>query len=1595
MMKRRRILLSVVLAVMLLGVWAWSAQFSAATSTDLRAGGVLVPLGLRQADLRGAYMDSLRHLYDGGRLHWLAGAPPLSATVHLPSPARAGDFYLPPGEALTSTASLYTAYSLSGTLPLSRAYALFPAHVAVWRSTVTVPVAVDAGYVVAGWEIAEIRQVFDDALMGAVPYDVLTEAQMADRLPAYDVLILPAFRSSARDAVVQRLQSGGAFTAWRDFVSRGGTILAQGSALYLLEAAGIFPAGTVNLDAPVPLLPEDALVNRGRLRLRQPDSPLAYSWLTDTLYVLDDPLIVPEEPMEVVAEFANLDTEDVYPALIRYPVGTGGQVIGIVGHPTDPARRDELPLFMDALLLACAGQADFYGDAVQTFNPHYPSHQIPLYESVPLSASLVVENLWDAPLTDVRVTETVAGGYTVLTATIHPTPTRLMTTAAGETVLLWSWPDLAAHQVTTLTYQAVTDPQVLAAGEGTFSRGRLAYTATDGRPVVISHRPFRLTALMAARLVGDRDIEADRHYIIPAQGVYLDAAFSLENKEETWARNLQHTDWVLLLMPFVDTADQHVILSANYGETIWMRNEPFLWGAKYPLWEGATAPTQTLTLADWRALPPAERPRCVFTSPYGIHIDPPLYAHTPITDYGSFITIPPTYTDAITVTADHKLLLPCMPLRWDLGDFPPYWYEEPAVRFGIHSRELFGREVRFHGTPREGTVVMPYDGGSLYVLAGGNPIPYDAYLEHAAAYAPQPPTPSALTYQDVWSRTHQLELRGSFYDVWDWDSCATCGGSGEQHAGIAITYGMWIDRDGDGVAETFVRDVPTRFPQTSLHILGKTYSVAQAGGGTIPPGENLVALPIFHGRGIRIRPQNEGWVDSYRSLAPGNSTLISVTHTAAYDTLLFHQDIPLGSSAAFAITATMIPYDNVNREGTIKIHDGGRLVYRQIAAGENRYEVYDSHVQAPEGVSTDLEITKQGGPTLVSIYSDTLTFIYTIQDRYDPRDFASMYDPFFKSWGYDDLVWSVYVGGREQKTLFHSVVGAGGRTRIRVSLDNNTGVKLTHIQLIPEPPPGITVTLLYTDPNTAPEPIWPELDFLNQSTVPDAGRSVWYFEVTVGNVPQSWWGTVITIPFRVTADNFPARMAYDEIPAARLALQRSGSPAPRTVSGAAQSVVLTDTLPSNVVLPEGAPGLVTTDTAAIRDLMGALDVDAGNVVSDTAGAFLASLVPTRATAIDYVLGADGVLTFTLPASLQHLPASGSPLYLVAQTKILRAQHGPNLVNRGAGLSYTDPLGLVWREHTPPVTVEAHGAAVWVDYACDGGWQESQLPASSEVAGGDGSCYIPDYGPSEVLIDVTAHNAGDAIARGVTMTLTLPDWVSATTATPPWQEYAGRAVTWSLGDLAPGQWKVFTIVLYVDPADGGGEAGESLPGIWRSDGVFRDEYSHQLVRGQVGDEFALRIYAPHPRYLVYLPLSLRNYDRLPDLQVLALQAAPDNAADVQITIVNTGRSVARAFWVDVSLDPRVPPEVNQSCAELGCEYRLSWFVDELPAGQTITLKQGDAYEDTSASSWPVTYTLGTHTIWGYVDSWGGPNPWGGVREHDEHNNRSDPLTFTVP
>ncbi len=181
------------------------------------------------------------------------------------------------------------------------------------------------------------------------------------------------------------------------------------------------------------------------------------------------------------------------------------------------------------------------------------------------------------------------------------------------------------------------------------------------------------------------------------------------------------------------------------------------------------------------------------------------------------------------------------------------------------------------------------------------------------------------------------------------------------------------------------------------------------------------------------------------------------------------------------------------------------------------------------------------------------------------------------------------------------------------------------------------------------------------------------------------------------------------------------------------------------------------------------------------------------------------------------------------------------------------------------------------------------------------------------------------------------------------------------------------------------------GIKRADGEFTDDYSQQVVQGQVGDALWFKVrFTPR---LVYLPVLMRDYSYAPDLLVNALNVDQNNPAALTVEIANLGNAPATNFWVDLYLDPETPPEVNQSWTMLCHPYGAAWFVESLAAGESLTLAIDDVYYQTEQSRWPADgYPSGEHALWAYVDSWGGES-WAAARESNEGNNRYGPVALT--
>ncbi|WP_333691950.1 SdrD B-like domain-containing protein [Chloroflexus sp.] len=164
-----------------------------------------------------------------------------------------------------------------------------------------------------------------------------------------------------------------------------------------------------------------------------------------------------------------------------------------------------------------------------------------------------------------------------------------------------------------------------------------------------------------------------------------------------------------------------------------------------------------------------------------------------------------------------------------------------------------------------------------------------------------------------------------------------------------------------------------------------------------------------------------------------------------------------------------------------------------------------------------------------------------------------------------------------------------------------------------------------------------------------------------------------------------------------------------------------------------------------------------------------------------------------------------------------------------------------------------------------------------------------------------------------------------------------------------------------------------------------------------------------RVAIFLPMTIVQIP--PDL-IVSLQATPtspnkNTPVTYRVTITNVGREPASNFWIDLYVNPRRVPEVNEPWNELS-RQGLAWFFDGvLQPGESVTLISTPrsptnpfGYDVTvSSPTWNGRLPPGRNTIYVYVDSWNRSiagdvrSPFGAVEEVNETNNRAE-ITIVV-
>lgn len=173
--------------------------------------------------------------------------------------------------------------------------------------------------------------------------------------------------------------------------------------------------------------------------------------------------------------------------------------------------------------------------------------------------------------------------------------------------------------------------------------------------------------------------------------------------------------------------------------------------------------------------------------------------------------------------------------------------------------------------------------------------------------------------------------------------------------------------------------------------------------------ETLIVEAIPKGLGYNVEYQ-------YSEFS-SNTEIVDIIETDTHYLLFFRQDLNASIKEVIDVYAKLSTYPEHHREESMKINDGARFVYRQIAVGPSRYEVLDTHVQAVMGISNDLEVSKWVAPVQIGTYGDEIFNFIEIKDLFESQELE---DPYIKSLGFGNITATTYIGGRINKTLLYS-----------------------------------------------------------------------------------------------------------------------------------------------------------------------------------------------------------------------------------------------------------------------------------------------------------------------------------------------------------------------------------------------------------------------------------------------------------------------------------------------------------------------------------------------------------------------------------------------
>lgn len=344
-------------------------------------------------------------------------------------------------------------------------------------------------------------------------------------------------------------------TAIQDFLEDGGIVYAEGNGGYLLEALGLIPVGTVDLtdrvNGPMPdQIAPVAVVDSSH--------PLGFVWQSGGIYTVGAPTLSTRYNTILTYTSAWDSTDVGKPAAIEItgPDAHGGKIVLVAGIPAAGAVQtsDHTQWLWTAngiLYGFChkmLHQRKIHSPVVLPESTHVAPFAIPADDSVTVTITVRIRNLWDENLTNTVVYEYKNSYLDYVDCPSGPSPT-----VSGNTIY-WNIGTVAPGATIVIQYRLrtppYTDPRT-----GTLTSDYLSvstgtarfYESSCNRRDIDYRHDLWARVLFSAHIIADADLNWKNilgEYFQPFK-IFC----TMENKERTSALETKYVQLVPLDVP--------------------------------------------------------------------------------------------------------------------------------------------------------------------------------------------------------------------------------------------------------------------------------------------------------------------------------------------------------------------------------------------------------------------------------------------------------------------------------------------------------------------------------------------------------------------------------------------------------------------------------------------------------------------------------------------------------------------------------------------------------------------------------------------------------------------------------------------------------------------------------------------------------------------------------------------------------------------------------------------------------------------------------------------------------------------------------------